>query len=56
MSNKQKEQKLQKQQTEESLDNLSKLFVTSLLSELTSEDTLMDRLRRVIERGDKQGL
>ena len=48
-------QKLQKQQTEESLDNLSKLFDKSLLAELTSEDTWMDRLRRVIERGDKHG-
>ena len=54
-SNKQKEQKLQKQQTEESLDNLSKLFDKSILAELTSEDTWMDRLRRVIERGVKQG-
>ena len=53
---KQKKQKLQKQQTEESLDNLSKLFDKSLLAELTSEDTWMDRLRRVIERGDKQGV
>ena len=49
-SNKQKEQKLQKQQTEESLDNLTKLFDKSILTELTSEDTWMDRLRRVIER------
>ena len=54
-SNKQKEQKLQKQQTEESLDNLSKLFDKNILAELTSEDTWMDRLRRVIERGDKRG-
>ena len=48
-------QKLQKQQKEESLENLSKLFDKSLLAELTTEDTWMDRLRRVIERGDKQG-
>ena len=48
-------QKLQKQQTEESLYNLSKLFDKSLLAELTTEDTWMDRLRRVIERGDKEG-
>ena len=54
-SNKQKEQKLQKQQTEESLDNISKLFDKNLLAELTSEDTWIDRLRRVIERGKKQG-
>ena len=54
-SNKQKEQKLQKQQTGESLENLSKLFDKSLLAEMTSEDTWMERLRRVIERGDKQG-
>ena len=47
--------KLQKQQQEEALDNLSKLFDKSLLAELTTEDTWMDRLRRVIERGDKQG-
>ena len=47
--------KLQKQQKEEALDNLSKLFDRSLLAELTTEDTWMDRLRRVIERGDKQG-
>ena len=48
-------QKLQKQQTEESLDNLSKLFDKSLLAELTTDDTKMDHLRRLIERGDKQG-
>ena len=47
--------KLQRQQQEEALDNLSKLFNKSLLAELTTEDTWMDRLRRVIERGDKQG-
>ena len=47
--------KLQKQQQEEALDNLSKLFDKSLLAELTTEDTWMDRLRRVIKRGDKQG-
>ena len=46
--------KLQKQQQEEALDNLSKLFDKSLLAELTTEDTWMDRLRLVIERGDKQ--
>ena len=44
-----------KQQQEETLDNLAKLFDKSLLAELTTEDTWMDRLRRVIERGDKQG-
>ena len=44
-----------KQQQEENLDNLAKLFDKSLLAELTTEDTWMDRLRRVIERGDKQG-
>ena len=49
------EKKLQRQQTEDTLDNLSKLFHKSLLAELTSEDTWMDRLKRVIERGDKQG-
>ena len=48
-------QKLQKQQKEESLDNLSKLFDKSLLAELTTEDTRMDSRRRVIERGVKQG-
>ena len=47
--------KLQKQQQVETLDNLVKLFDKSLLAELTTEDTWMDRLRRVIERGDKQG-
>ena len=47
--------KLQKQQQEEALDNLSKLFDKSLLVELTTEDTWMDRLRQVIERGDKLG-
>ena len=39
------DKKLQKQQTEDTLDNLSKLFDKSLLEELTSEDTWMDRLR-----------
>ena len=48
-------QKQQKQQKEESLDNLSRLFDKSLLAQLTTEDTWMDRLRRVIERGDTQG-
>ena len=47
--------KPQKQQQEEALDNLSKLFDKTLLAELTTEDTWMVRLRRVIERGDKQG-
>ena len=47
--------KLPKQQQEDALDNLSKLFDKSLLAELTTEDTWMNRLRRVIERGDKQG-
>ena len=47
--------KLQKQQQVETLNNLAKLFDKSLLAELTTEDTWMDRLRRVIERGDKQG-
>ena len=47
--------KLPKQQQEETLNNLAKLFDKSLLAELTTEDTWMDRLRRVIERGDKQG-
>ena len=47
--------KLPKQQQEETLDNLAKLFDKSLLAELTTEDTWMDRLRRVIERGNKQG-
>ena len=47
------DKKLQKQQTEDTLANLSKLFDESLLPELTSENTWMDRLRRVIERGDK---
>ena len=47
--------KLQKQQQEEALVNLSKLFDKSLLAELTTEDNWMDHLRRVIERGDKQG-
>ena len=46
--------KLPKQQQEETLENLTKLFDKSLLAELTTEDTWMDRLRRVIERGDKQ--
>ena len=49
------EQKLQRQPTEDTLDNLSNNFDKSLLAELTSEDTQMDRLRRVIERGDKPG-
>ena len=38
--------------TENSLDNLTKLFDRSLLAELISEDAWMDRLRRVIERND----
>ena len=42
------EKKLQRQQTEDTLDILSKLFEKCLLAELTSEDTWM-------ERGDKQG-
>ena len=46
---------LQKQQQVETLDNLAKLFDKNLLAELTTEDTWMDRLRRVVERGDKQG-
>ena len=46
---------LPKQPQEKTLDNLAKLFDKSLLAELTTEDTWMDRLRRVIERGDKQG-
>ena len=37
--------KLQKQQQKETLDNLVKLFDKSLLAELTTEDTWMDRLR-----------
>ena len=48
-------QKLQKQLKEEALDNLSNMFDKSLLAELTTEDTWMDRLRRVVERGDKHG-
>ena len=39
----------------DSLDILSQLFDKNFLAELTSEDTWLDRLRRVIERGDKQG-
>ena len=35
------------------LHNLSKLFDRNLLAELTTEDTWMDRLRRVIERKDR---
>ena len=54
-SNGSKEQKLQRQQTEESLDNLSKLFDESILAERTSEDTRINHLRPVIERGDKPG-
>ena len=46
--------KLQKQLKEEALDNLSKLFDKSPLAELTTEDTWMDRLRRVIQRGDNR--
>ena len=42
--------KLPKQQQEETLDNLAQLFDKSLLAELTTEDTWMDRLRRVIEK------
>ena len=45
------EQKLQWQQTVDTLDKLSKLFDKSFLAELTSENTWMDRLRRAIERG-----
>ena len=50
-----KETELQKQLKGDSLDNLSKLFEKNLLAELLSEDTLMETLRRSIERGDKQG-
>ena len=35
------------------LNNLTKLFDRNLLAELTTEDTWMDRLRRVIERNDR---
>ena len=35
------------------LHNLSKFFDRNLLAELTTEDTWMDRLRRVIERNDR---
>ena len=49
------EQKLQRQPKEDTLDNLSKLFDKNILAELTSEDTWMNRLRRIIEQGDKQG-
>ena len=35
--------------------SLTKLFDKSLLAELVSEDTWMDRLRRVMERNDRQG-
>ena len=34
--------------------NLSKLFDRNLLAELTTEDTWMDRLGRIIERKDRQ--
>ena len=34
-------------------DNLAQLFDQTLLAELTTEDTWMDRLRRVIERNDR---
>ena len=34
---------------------LTKLFDKSLLAELETEDTWMDRLRRVVERNDRQG-
>ena len=37
----------------ESLDNLTKLFDRSLLAELIYEDPWTDRLRRVIERNDR---
>ena len=35
--------------------SLTKLFDKSLLAELVSEDTWMDRLRRMAERNDRQG-
>ena len=35
--------------------SLDKLFDKSLLAELVSEDTWMDRLRRVVERNDRHG-
>ena len=35
--------------------SLVKLFDKSLLAELVSEDTWMDRLRRVVERNDRHG-
>ena len=40
-------------QEDNNLTNLSKLFDKNLLAELTTEDTWMDRLRRVIERKDR---
>ena len=48
-------QELPQQPRGDTLDNLSKLFDKNLLAELTSENTWMDWLRRVVERGDKQG-
>ena len=35
--------------------SLTNLFEKSILAELVSEDTWMDRLRRVVERNDRQG-
>ena len=49
-----KEEFRQAEQLEDNnLHNLSKLFDRNLLAELTTEDTWMDRLRRVIERKDR---
>ena len=45
--------RLAEQEENNNLNNLSKLFDQNLLAELTTEDTWMDRLSRVIERKDR---
>ena len=45
--------RLAEQIEDNTLNNLSNLFDRTLLAELTTEDTWMDRLRRVIDRKDR---
>ena len=44
-----------KQLWKEGLSNLSRLFCKNLMVDSTLEDSWTDRLRRVVEKGDKQG-
>ena len=48
--------RLAEQVEDNNLNNLSKLFDRNLMAELTTEDTWMDRLRRVMERKDRHSV